>query len=60
LAATNQFFAPRRLFGCGAFFWLGGLWADQVLGVLGEYPLFLGLRLAVPPLRRVTFSDAKK
>jgi len=39
---------------------LGGLWADRALGVFGEYPLLRVLRLAVPLLQRVTFSDAKK
>jgi hypothetical protein len=33
-----------------AFFWV----------VWGEYPFFLVLRLAVPLLQRVTFSNAKK
>jgi hypothetical protein len=28
---------------------LGGLWADRVGGVLGEYPLLRVLRLAVSP-----------
>ena len=47
----------------GAFLWaagfgLGGLWADQALGVLGEYPLLPVLLLAVSPLRRVPFSNA--
>jgi len=38
------------------FFWgLGGLWADQALVGLGEYPFFAALRLAVSPLRRLTF-----
>jgi len=41
-------------------FGLGGLWADQALVVLGEYPFFLLLRLAVPLLQRVTFADAQK
>ena len=49
----------------GAFLWaagfgLGGLWADQAVGVLGEYPLLRVLRLAVSPLRRVTFSKRRK
>ncbi len=49
----------------GAFLWaagfgLGGLWADQALVDLGEYPFFAVLQLAVSPLRRVPFSDAKK
>ena len=48
-----------RFFLCLGF-GLGGLWADQVLGVLGGYPFFRVLRLAVSPLRRVPFSDAKK
>ncbi len=39
---------------------LGGLWADQVLEVLGVYPFFWVLRLAVSPLRRVTFSKRRK
>ncbi|CAI8780924.1 hypothetical protein EMIT0347P_10738 [Pseudomonas sp. IT-347P] len=46
------------LFVC--LFGLGGLWADHALGVLGVYPFFWVLRLAVPLLQRVTFSDAKK
>ena len=49
----------------GAFLWaaafgLGGRWADQTVGVLGEYPLLRGLRLAVSPLRRLTFLQAPK
>jgi len=44
----------------GAGFGLGGRWADQVLGVLGEYPLLRVLRLAVSPLRRLTFLQAPK
>ena len=44
---------------CG-FFGRGGLWADQALGVLGVYPFFRVLRLAVPLLQRVTFADAQK
>jgi hypothetical protein len=40
--------------------WLGGIWADQVLGVLGVYPLLRVWRLAVPLLQRVTFADAQK
>ncbi|MBB4058772.1 hypothetical protein FHY08_004789 [Pseudomonas koreensis] len=49
----------------GAFLWaagfgLGGLWADQAVGVLGEYPFFALLRLAVSPLRRVTFFKRQK
>ena len=45
---------------CGFFGGLGGLWADQALGVLGLYPFFRVLRLAVPLLQRVTFADAQK
>jgi hypothetical protein len=39
---------------------LGGLWADQAFGVLGEYPFLRVLRLAVSLLQRVTFADAQK
>jgi len=39
---------------------LGGLWADQALGVLGVYPLLRVLLIRVPPLRRVTFSWRRK
>jgi len=39
---------------------LGGLWADQALVGLGEYPFFAVLRLAVSPLRRVTFFRRQK
>ncbi|CAI8894535.1 exported hypothetical protein [Pseudomonas zeae] len=39
---------------------LGGLWADQALGVLGVYPLLRGLLIRVPPLRRVTFYKRLK
>ncbi|CAI8731606.1 hypothetical protein EMIT0P265_120075 [Pseudomonas zeae] len=39
---------------------LGGLWADQVLGVLGGYPLLRVLLIRVPPLRRVTFYKRLK
>jgi len=39
---------------------LGGLWADQVLWVLGVYPFFWVLRLAVSLLQRLTFPDAEK
>jgi hypothetical protein len=70
LAATNQFFASRLSFGCGAFFWaffglfglfgLGGLWADHALWVLGEYPLFWVRPLTVSLLQRLTFPDAEK
>ncbi len=61
LAATNQFFRPTLVFGCGVFFCvLGGLWADHALGVLGEYPFLVVLRLAVSPLRRGTFSRRRK
>jgi hypothetical protein len=42
------------------FFGRGGLWADQALGVLGVYPFFRVLRLAVSPLRRVTFFRRQK
>jgi len=34
---------------------LGGLRAGHALGGLGEYPFLRGRRLAVSPLRRVTF-----
>ena len=67
MVGRNQpIFCLAPLCGCGAFFclcglaWLGGLWADQALGVLGEYPLLRVLRLAVSPLRRVTFSKRRK
>ncbi|WP_426783931.1 hypothetical protein, partial [Pseudomonas atacamensis] len=57
MAATNQFFRPTLVFGCGVFFGgLGGLWADHALGFLGVYPFLVVLRLAVSPLRRGTFS----
>ncbi|SDT35049.1 hypothetical protein SAMN05216496_4195 [Pseudomonas sp. Z003-0.4C(8344-21)] len=39
---------------------LGGLWADQALVVLGAYPLLRVVLMAVSPLRRVPFSNAKK
>jgi len=42
------------------FLGLGGLWADQALVGLGEYPFFAVLRLAVSPLRRVTFFRRQK
>ena len=42
------------------FLGLGGLWAGQALVGLGEYPFFAVLRLAVSPLRRVTFSRRRK
>ncbi|CAI8776091.1 hypothetical protein EMIT0232MI5_160114 [Pseudomonas sp. IT-232MI5] len=41
-------------------FGLGGLWADQVLGVLGEYPLLRVLLLAVSLLQRVPLANAPK
>ncbi|SDS61684.1 hypothetical protein SAMN05216579_1200 [Pseudomonas granadensis] len=41
-------------------FGLGGLWADQALGVLGEYPLLRVWLMAVSPLRRVTFFKRQK
>ncbi len=47
-------------FGCPFFLCLGGVWADHALGVLCEYPFLRVLPLAVSPLRRVPFSDAKK
>ena len=50
----------RRLFGV-AFFWgLGGLWADQAVGVLGVDPFLRVLLITVPPLRRVTFFKRQK
>ena len=51
------FWAPRFE---GLFFGRGGLWADQAHGFLGIYPLLRVLRLAVSPLRRVTFSRRRK
>ncbi|WP_177327314.1 hypothetical protein [Pseudomonas sp. H1h] len=54
------FIAKQANISLGGLACLGGLWADHVLGVLGVYPLFWGLLLAVPLLQRVTFSDAKK
>ncbi len=47
----------------GAFFSAlgrGGLWADHVLGVLGEYPLLRVLPLAVSLLQRVPLANAPK
>jgi hypothetical protein len=41
-------------------FGLGGLWADQVLGALGVYPLLRVLPLTVSLLQRLTFPDAEK
>ncbi|MGC3932605.1 hypothetical protein [Pseudomonas atacamensis] len=43
------------------FFWgLGGLWADQAVGVLGVDPFLRVLLITVPPLRRVTFFKRQK
>jgi len=42
------------------FFGRGGLWADQALVGLGEYPDVSLRRLAVSPLRRGTFSRRRK
>ena len=39
---------------------LGGLWAGHALGILGVYPFFWVLRLAVSPLRRVPFGKRPK
>ncbi len=47
-------------FGCPFFLCRGGLWADQALGVLGEYPFLRVLLITVPPLRRVTFFKRQK
>jgi hypothetical protein len=44
----------------GFFFGRGGLWADQAVGVLGEYPLLRVLLITVSPLRRLTFLQAPK
>jgi hypothetical protein len=46
--------------GCFDWWHLGGLWADQALVGLGEYPFFAVWRLAVSPLRRVTFFKRQK
>jgi hypothetical protein len=67
ISGASEFFwvdGHARHFGATSvapfFFGRGGLWADQALGVLGEYPLLRVWLMAVSPLRRVPFSDAKK
>ncbi len=62
MVGRNQpIFSPHTGFRLWGFFCvLGGLWADHALGVLGEYPFLVVLRLAVSPLRRGTFSRRRK
>jgi len=44
----------------GFFFGLGGLWAGQALGDLGEYPLLRSRLLAVSPDGDLLFYKRQK
>ncbi len=59
LAATNQFFRPTLVFGCGVFFWTWRPLGRPYSEGLGGYPFFWVLRLAVSPLRRVPFGKRR-